>query len=141
MRTIFLLVVGTAMLAGCSEGGNNAANASAAKTPAAAPKKVPYCFFKSENSKGWAASRGKDGNIVVKGKGYLADGRYKADLGTADVEGTTASLQLKMPPNDTGFATSDGWWDISKTIPDSGAITRVDVLCGAKTLAELNVGK
>ena len=141
MRTIIVLVAGAAMLAGCSESGDNAANASAAKTAAAAPKKVPYCFFKSENSKSWAASRGKDGNIVVKGKGYLADGRYKADLGTPEVEGSTASLYLKMPPNDTGFATSDGWWDISKTIPDSAAITKVDVLCGAKTLAELNVEK
>lgn len=141
MRKIIVLVAGAALLAGCSESGDNSANASTAKTPAAAPKKVPYCFFKSENSKGWTASRGKDGNIVIKGKGYLADGRYKADLGTPDIEGTTATLQLKMPPNDTGFATADGWWDISKTIPDSAAITEVDVLCGGKTLAELNVGK
>ncbi len=140
MRTIMMLVAGAALLGGCSESGDNSANATA-KRPAAAPKKVPYCFFKSENSKGWAASRGKDGNIIVKGKGYLADGRYKADLGTPDIDGATASIQLKMPPNDTGFATADGWWDISKTIPDSAAITKVDVLCGAKTLAELNVRK
>lgn len=140
MRKIIVLVAGTALLAGCSESGDNSANASAPKTPAAAPKKVPYCFFKSENSKGWAASRGKDGNIVVKGKGYLADGRYKADLGAPEIEGSTASLYLKMPPN-TGYATADGWWDISKTIPNSAAITKVDVLCGAKTLAELDVGK
>ena len=140
MRTsIFLLIAGAAALAGCSESGDNSANASAPKT--AAPKKVPYCFFKSENSKGWAASRGKDGNIVVKGKGYLADSRYKADLGTPDVEGTMATVQLKMQQNDTGFASADGWWDISKTIPNSAAITKVDVQCGAKTLASLTVGK
>ena len=140
MRLSILFVVAAAVAtAGCGESADNSANASAAKTPVAAPKKVPYCFFKSENSKGWAASRGKDGNIVVKGKGYLADARYKADLGTAEIEGTTASLQLKMPPNDTGFASEDGWWDISKTIPDSAAIKTVDVLCGAKTLATLSV--
>ena len=142
MRTsILLLIAGAAALAGCSESGDNSANASATKTSAATPKKVPYCFFKSENSKGWAASRDKDGNITVKGKGYLADARYKADLGTADIQGTTASVQLKMPQNDTGFASAEGWWDISKTIPDSAAITKVDVLCGAKTLASLTVGK
>lgn len=140
-KAIILLIAAVAATPGCSEGGDNAANASAAKTPAVASKKVPYCFFKSENSKGWAASRGKDGNIVVKGKGYLADARYKADLGTPEIEGSTASVYLKMPQNDTGYASTDGWWDISKTIPDSAAITTVDVLCGAKTLAELPVGK
>jgi hypothetical protein len=139
---MLLLIAGAAAMAGCSEGGDNSANASATtNSTVAKPKKVPYCFFKSENSKGWAASRGKDGNIVVKGKGYLADARYKADLGTPEVDGATASVQLKMPQNDTGFARADGWWDISKTIPDSAAITKVDVLCGAKTLASLTVGK
>ena len=138
MRLSILFVVAAAVAtAGCGESPDNSVNASAPKT--AAPKKVPYCFFKSENSKGWAASRGKDGNIVVKGKGYLADARYKADLGTPEIDGTTARLQLKMPPNDTGFASEDGWWDISKTIPDSAAINTIDVLCGAKTLATLSV--
>ena len=138
MRLSILFVVAAAVAtAGCGESPDNSVNASAPKT--AAPKKVPYCFFKSENSKGWAASRGKDGNIVVKGKGYLADARYKADLGTPEIDGTTARLQLKMPPNDTGFASEDGWWDISKTIPDSAEINTIDVLCGAKTLATLSV--
>ena len=138
--SVFLLIAGATALAACSESGDNSANASATKTAAATPKKkVPYCFFKSENSKGWAASRDKDGNIVVKGKGYLADSRYKADLGAPEIEGSTASVQLKMPQNDTGFASADGWWDIKKTIPNSSAIGTVDVECGAKTLASLTV--
>ena len=139
--SILFVVAGAVATAGCGDSGDNSVNASAPKTPAPTAKKVPYCFFKSENSKDWAASRGRDGNIVVKGKGYLADARYKADLGPPDIQGTIASLQLKMPPNDTGFASEDGWWDISKTIPDSAAITKIDVLCGAKTLASLSVRK
>jgi hypothetical protein len=133
------IVAGAAALAGCGQA-NEAADASANVAKAAAPaKKVPYCFFKDENSKGWAASAGKDGNVIVKGKGYVADGRYMAGLKPAEIEGSTASLQLAMPQNDTGYSKADGWWDISSTIPQSAAVDTVKVLCGAKTVATLEV--
>jgi hypothetical protein len=133
------IVAGAAALAGCGQA-NEAADASANVAKAAAPaKKVPYCFFKDENSKGWTASPGKDGNVIVKGKGYVADGRYMAGLKPAEIEGSTASLQLAMPQNDTGYSKADGWWDISSTIPQSAAVDTVKVLCGAKTVATLEV--
>jgi hypothetical protein len=134
-------MAGAAALAGCSEAGDSAADASAniANAAAAKPKKVPYCFFKDENGKDWTASVGKDGNVTVKGKGYVADARYKAALGTAEIDGGTASVQLKMPQNDTGFASADGWWSIDQTIPGSSAVTKVDVLCGERTEASLEV--
>jgi hypothetical protein len=133
------IVAGAAALAGCGQA-NEAADASANVAKAAAPaKKVPYCFFKDENSKGWAASAGKDGNVIVKGKGYVADGRYMAGLKPAEIEGSTASLQLAMPQNDTGYSKADGWWDISSTIAQSAAVDTVKVLCGAKTVATLEV--
>ena len=138
-RSMIAIVAGAAALAGCGQA-NEAADASANVAKAAAPaKKVPYCFFKDENSKGWAASSGKDGNVIVKGKGYVADGRYMAGLKPAEIEGSTASLQLAMPQNDTGYSKTDGWWDISSTIPQSAAVDTVKVLCGAKTVATLEV--
>ena len=138
-RSMIAIVAGAAALAGCGQT-NDSAEASANVTKAAAPaKKVPYCFFKDENSKGWAASSGKDGNVIVKGKGYVADGRYMAGLKPAEIDGSTASLQLAMPQNDTGYSKTDGWWDISSTIPQSAAVDTVKVLCGAKTVATLEV--
>jgi len=138
-RSMIAIVAGAAALAGCGQA-NEAADASANVAKAAAPaKKVPYCFFKDENSKGWAASAGKDGNVIVKGKGYVADGRYMAGLKPAEIEGSTASLQLAMPQNATGYSKADGWWDISSTIAQSAAVDTVKVLCGAKTVATLEV--
>jgi hypothetical protein len=75
----------------------------------------------------------------VKGKGYVADGRYMAGLKPAEIDGSTASLQLAMPQNGTGYSKADGWWDISSTIPDSAGVDTVNVLCGAKTVATLEV--
>lgn len=139
-KSTIAIAAGALLLAGCGQA-NQAAEASANVTNAAAKaaKKVPYCFFKDENSKGWTASAGKDGNVTVKGQGYVADGRYMAGLKPAEIEGSTASLQLAMPQNDTGHSKIDGWWDISSTIPGSGAIDTVEVLCGAKTVATLEV--
>jgi hypothetical protein len=138
-RYIIAIVAGAAALAGCGQA-NDSAEASANVAKAAAPaKKVPYCFFKDENSKGWTASSGEDGNVIVKGKGYVADGRYMAAVKPAEIEGSTASLQLAMPQNDTGYSKTDGWWDISSTIPQSATVDTVKVLCGAKTVATLEV--
>ena len=102
-------------------------------------KKPSYCFFKDAETKGWAASRGKDGNIVVKGKAYHEDGRYKALLGPAEVTETTAALAPTIAVNDTGYSARDNWWDVSATIPNSAAIDTVNVRCGEKLLAELKV--
>jgi hypothetical protein len=44
-----------------------------------------------------------------------------------------------MPQNDTGYSKADGWWDVSSTIPQSAAVDTVKVLCGAKTIATLEV--
>lgn len=133
------IVAGAGALAACGQANQPAeasADVAAAKLPA---KKVPYCFFKDESAKDWTASAGTDGNVIVKGKAWLADGRYKAGLKPAGIDGTTASLQLAMPQNDTGFSTSDGWWDVKTTIPDSTAVDKVLVLCGARTEASLDV--
>jgi len=137
-KSVIAIAAGAAALAACGQA-NQAAEASANVASKVPAKKVPYCFFKDENSKGWAASAGKDGNVVVKGKGYVADGRYMAGLKPAEIDGSTASLQLAMPQNDTGHSKIDGWWDISSTIPDSGGVDTVNVLCGAKRVATLEV--
>jgi hypothetical protein len=137
-KSMMAMVAGASALAACGQA-NQPAEASANVAAAAPAKKVPYCFFKDENSKGWTASPGKDGNVIVKGKGYVADGRYMAGLKPAEIDGSTASLQLAMPQNGTGYSKADGWWDISSTIPDSAGVDTVNVLCGAKTVATLEV--
>jgi hypothetical protein len=141
-KSTCLLLAGAVAIAvsGCDQdgGSGDAANASA-NVAAAAPKKVPYCFYKDENTKGWTASVGKDGNVTVKGKALVADGRYRAELKPPEISGTTATVQLGMPQNDTGFSTENGWWDVKSEIPNSGAVTQVEVLCGAKTVANLTV--
>jgi len=133
-----MLVVGVAaVLAGCGQSNDDA---SATKVAAAPPKKKPaYCFFKDPETKGWAAKRDKDGNIVVKGKVYRSDARYKALLNPATISGTSAEITPTIAQNDTGYAAPDNWWDASATIPNSAAVDTVKVTCGAKTLAELKV--
>ena len=134
-----VIAIAAALIAGCgSSASENAANQTAAN--AVQPKKkIPYCFFKDSETKGWAASRGKDGNVVVEGKVYREDSRYKALLGPADVTGTTAQLAPTITVNDTGFAAPDNWWVVTATIPNSAAIDTVRVTCGADTIAELKV--
>jgi hypothetical protein len=135
----YLSVVGVAAgLVGCGQTNDNSANEAAANR--AQPKKKPaYCFFKDSETKGWAASRGKDGNILVKGKAYREDPRYKALFGPPTVKGTAVEIAPTITDNDTGYAAVDNWWDVKATIPDSGAVTQVTVRCGEKTLAELKV--
>jgi hypothetical protein len=135
---VLLLVLGTiAALAGC---GPSADNPPANQAAAAPPQpKVPYCFFKDSETKGWSASRDKDGNIVVKGKAFREDSRYKALLGPPAVSGTSVEVRPTITVNDTGFGAPENWWSIEATIPDSAAIDSVNVRCGAKTLAELKV--
>ncbi|MEA3081618.1 MAG: hypothetical protein QOD54_1286 [Sphingomonadales bacterium] len=138
MRRSIVLVSAAALIGGCGRSDEGAANQAAAN--AAQPKKkAAYCFFKDSETKGWAASRGKDGNIKVKGKAYRQDSRYQAVLGPPEISGTTASLAPTVTQNMTGFGATDDWWDVAATIPDTAAVDTVTVTCGARTLAELKV--
>jgi hypothetical protein len=131
----FAIVLVAAGLAGCGQ----SADEQAANQAAAAPKeKTPYCFFKDEEAKGWAASA-DDGNVVVSGKLYREDARYKALLDKPKVTGTTAEVWPTVGQNDTGFAAEGNWWNVKLAIPDSAAVTKVNVRCGAKTFASLDV--
>ena len=132
----FVIVVAAGALAACGQPGNE----QAANQATAAPKeKTPYCFFKDSDAKGWAASTDKDGNVVVTGKLYREDPRYKAVLEKPKVEGAVAEVWPNIAQNDTGFAAEDNWWDVKLTIPGSAAVTKVNVRCGAKTFASLDV--
>jgi len=138
MRKTLVLATATALLGACGQSDNGAANEASAN--AAQPKKkAAYCFFKDSETKGWKASRGKDGNIVVKGKAYRQDSRYQAVLGPPEVAGTTASIAPTITPNTAAYGAEDDWWDVTATIPGSAAVETVTVTCGAKTLAELKV--
>ena len=137
-KTLVLATAGALLLGACGQSGNSSANEASAN--AAQPKKkAAYCFFKDSETKGWKASRGKDGNIVVKGKAYRQDSRYQAVLAPPEVSGTTASIAPTITPNTTAYGAEDDWWDVAATIPNSTAIDTVNVTCGAKTLAELKV--
>jgi hypothetical protein len=136
MRKSTLLLGAAASLAACGQSANQAAgNASAPKT---APKKTPYCFFKDQETKGWSASTDAQGNVVVKGKAYRSDPRYKAQI-TAKVSGTSAEVRPTIVQNTTGYAAPDNWWDVSAVIPGSAAVQSVQVRCGKKVLADLKV--
>lgn len=104
------------------------------------PKKKPaYCFFKEPETKAWAATRGKDGNITVKGKVFRSDSRYKAVLQPPVVTGTSAEISPSIVLNDTGYGAPGNWWDVSAILPNSAAIDTVDVTCGARKLAEFKL--
>ena len=141
MRNLTLLLCGALFAAGCDQAEAphaNAANALANAAAAKAPKR--YCFFRKEDSKGWAASRDAKGNVRVTGRAHVRDTRYKGDLGQPEVSGSTAKLWLTMAPNTGQYRSADDWWDVSFTIPDSGAIESVTVACDSKrVLAELKV--
>ena len=132
---IVLIASAAAMLLGCGKSDKTANEAAAEPVK----KKVAHCFFKDSETKGWAASRGKDGNIKVKGKAYRSDSRYQAVLGPPEVAGTTASIAPTITQNMTGFGAEDDWWEVTATIPNSAAVDTVTVNCGAKTLATLPV--
>lgn len=130
-----MLFFGAAALAGCGQSSESTNHV--AKAPV--KKKQSYCFFKEPDTKEWTASRDKDGNILVKGKAYRQDSRYKAVLGPATVTGTSAEISPSVTTNDTGFGAVDNWWEVSATIPNSAAVSNVTVSCGQRTLAKLDV--
>ena len=134
---ILSVAAAAALLSSCgqSDSGSNQAAAAPPK-----PKKKPaYCFFKEPETKGWAAARDKDGNVVVKGKAYRSDSRYQAVLQNPTVTGATAEIAPTIQQNATGFGAPDNWWDVEATIPNSAAVDTVNVRCGARVLAELKV--
>jgi hypothetical protein len=137
MKLQFLSVAAAALLASCGQSSDNANQTAAA--PPRPKKKVAYCFFKDPETKGWAASRDKDGNIVVKGKAYRSDSRYRAVLQNPTVTGATAEIWPTIIVNDTGYGAEDNWWDVKETISNSTAVDTVTIRCGAKAFAELKV--
>ena len=140
MRKSTILLTAAAALGACGQSGDNAAATNNAANAAAAEKPKPaYCFFKDSETKGWAAKRGKDGNIVVTGKAYREDSRYKALLGPAKVSGTTAEIAPTITVNDTAYGAPDNWWDVKATIPNSASVDTVHVTCGEKTIADVKV--
>ena len=140
MRKLTILIGAAAALAGCGKASDNgAATNAAANNAAPPPKPAAYCFFKDSETKDWKATADKDGNIVVSGKVYREDSRYKAILSPATVSGTTADIAPTIAQNDTGFAAPGNWWDVSQTVPNSQAVDTVKVRCGDETIASLSV--
>jgi hypothetical protein len=144
MRKYVLALIAGA-LAGCNSNSGGAGDHDAGATNAAAnatasrPKRAAYCFFKDNETKGWTATAGPDGNVVVKGRAFRSDPRYMAQLGEAQVTGSHAEIVPTIGLNTTGFAAPENWWDVSATIPNSSAVTSVSVRCGKKMLAELSI--
>jgi hypothetical protein len=135
----FIILFGAVSLTGCGQSTDNQAANQAAANAAHPKKKAAYCFFKDSETKDWSAARGKDGNIVVKGKAYRSDSRYQALLGPPTVSGTTVEVSPSIQQNSTGFGAPENWWEVTATIPGSAAVDTVKVTCGAKTLAEIKV--
>jgi hypothetical protein len=129
----------SAGLVACGQSSDESSTNAASKTSAPEEPKPAYCFFQDSETKGWAAKLDKEGNVVVSGKAYREDARYKALLSPATVSGATAEVAPTISQNDTGFAAPGNWWDVSETIPDSQAVETVAVKCGDKTLATLTV--
>jgi hypothetical protein len=142
MQRWIFAICAVALVSGCNQGSqdqsNAAANAPANQTATASTAKH-YCFFHQDEGKAWATSRDAQGNVTVKGKAHVRDVRYKADLGQPEILGSSAKLWLTMAQN-TGYRSMDNWWDVSFTIPGSGAIESVTVACDQKrVMAELKV--
>ena len=137
MHKQVLTIAAVAVLSACGQQADNAASNQAASVQP--KKKAAYCFFKDAEMKGWAASRSKDGNIVVKGEAYRSDSRYQAVFAPAEVSGGTAEIAPTIQNNATGYGAPDNWWKLEATIPNSAPVQTVKVICGQKTLAELQV--
>ena len=136
-----IVLAAAASLAGCGPAADQAStrNAAANAAAAGAVKHPTYCFFKEGKTERWSSAVDRAGNVVVKGRAYRADSRYKAAFTDRERSGTAATLWLAVVQNDTGYAAPDDWWDVTETIPDSGGVERVTVKCGKTVLAELPV--
>ena len=137
---LLITIFGVASVAACGQATDTAAADNAGANAAAVEKPRPaYCFFKDAETKAWTAKVDTDGNVVVSGKAYRSDPRYKAVLMPATVSGTTAEISPSITANDTGYASPENSWDVSQTIPDSQSVTTVTVKCGDMTAATLSV--
>jgi hypothetical protein len=139
MRKSIILALATAGLAACGQSSDESSTNAAVKAAAPEKPKPAYCFFKTTETKAWAAKVDRSGNVIVSGKAYREDSRYKALLSPATVSGTSAEVAPTITVNDTGYAAPDNWWSVSETIPSSNAVTEVTVRCGEETLARLTV--
>jgi hypothetical protein len=139
-KSVILLSAAVATLAACGQSAQNSSNNSGTTNQSTAAKSRPaYCFFKDSETKDWKGKRDKEGNAVITGKVYREDSRYKAVLGPPTVNGTTAEVAPTLTVNDTGYAASGDWWDVTATIPNSQAIDILTVKCGEKTLATIRL--
>ena len=136
MKRLVVIAGACTLFGACGESHDDSATKAAANV--VQPKKSSFCFFKDEEMKSWAASRDKDGNVTLKGKAHVKDSRYSAVLGPPTVSGSTAELSPTITQN-ASYAAPEDWWDLSTTIPNSAAITTVNVTCGSKTVAQLAV--
>ena len=139
-RTL-LLAGAVAALTGCNQPADNTSEKVPTNAAAPAPKHPTYCFFKDSATKGWRASRDSGGNVAVTGQALVEDTRYQATLGTPEMSGTNANLWLTMGPNTNAYGAPGNWWDVTATVPGSSGVDAVTVMCGAKTVAQLKVGK
>ena len=135
---VMTIAAAAAAIAGCGSAPDSDTANVGGNSVAATKSRPAYCFFKDAETKGWSAATDAAGNVVVKGKAYRSDPRYKAQLGPAKIAGDTATLSPTIVLND-GYAAPDNWWDVSATIPDSSAVRSVIVQCGKKRFAELAV--
>ncbi|MFL6785845.1 MAG: hypothetical protein ACJ8E0_06215 [Sphingomicrobium sp.] len=137
-KSLFLLGAAAAV-ASCGQSNQSSASNEAAANAAQPKKKPAYCFFKEAETKDWAASRDRDGNVTVTGKVFRSDPRYKALLQPPVISGSSAEISPTITTNDTGYAAPENWWDVKAVIPDSAAIETVEVSCGARSLAEFKL--
>ena len=137
MRTKIIVLGVLLGLSGCGEPADEPA-ANLASAEPAKPKRPSYCFFKDAETEKWSASRDASGNVVVKGRAFRSDPRYKAELGQPELSGDAATISPTIVQN-TGYAAPDNWWDVAATIPSSATVTRITVVCGKKTLAEFTL--
>ena len=141
MKRHILVIAAAAGLASCNQADSGTAAANGPATVAPARKHPTYCFFKDAATKGWGASVDTGGNVAVKGKVHLDDRRYSGDLSDSEVTGDTAKAWVTMAPNTTGVGAEDDWWDVNLTVPASGAVKSVTVLCGKKVVADLKIAR
>ena len=141
MRRSIVLLTALLGVAGCDQPAGQVAANNTVATAEPAKKHPTYCFFKTADTRAWAATRGADGNVAVKGQAHLPDRRYMGALGDSEIVGTKATLWLTMVPNTTGSGAPGDWWDLSATVPDSAGVEQVTVLCGKKSVAELSLKK
>ena len=139
MRKPIILFCAAAGLGACGQSADEATNQGAANNAAAEAPRPAYCFFKDSETKDWKAKLDQSGNVVVSGKAYREDPRYKAILSPATINGTTADIAPTVTVNDTGFASPDNWWPVTATIPNSQSVDTVNVKCGDKTLKTITL--